>query len=56
MNGPHDMGHFFSGMTCYGPVEREENESLFHARWEKRVFAMTLFFMLSLTWRHRQSG
>ena len=41
MNGPHDMG----GMTCYGPVEREENESLFHARWEKRVFAMT---MLSL--------
>jgi nitrile hydratase len=33
------------GMTCYGPVEREENESLFHAPWEKRVFAMT---MLSL--------
>lgn len=41
MNGPHDMG----GMTCYGPVEREENEPLFHSPWERRVFAMT---MLSL--------
>ncbi len=41
MNGPHDMG----GMTCYGPIEREENEPLFHNPWEKRVFAMT---MLSL--------
>ena len=41
MNGPHDMG----GMTCYGPVEREDNEPLFRAAWERRVFAMT---MLSL--------
>lgn len=41
MNGPHDMG----GMTCYGPVEREDNEPLFHAVWERRVFALA---MLSL--------
>ena len=41
MNGPHDMG----GMTCYGPVEREDNEPFFHADWERRVFALT---MLSL--------
>lgn len=41
MNGPHDMG----GMTCYGPVEREETEPPFHAPWERRVFAMV---MLSL--------
>jgi nitrile hydratase len=33
------------GMTCYGPVEREKNEPLFHNPWEKRVFGMT---MLSL--------
>lgn len=41
MNGVHDMG----GMTCYGPVVREENEPLFHAPWERRVFGLT---MLSL--------
>ncbi len=38
MNGPHDMG----GMMCYGPVEREDNEPLFHAAWERRVFALTM--------------
>jgi nitrile hydratase subunit beta len=38
MNGVHDMG----GMTCFGPVIREENEPIFHAPWERRVFAMTL--------------
>ena len=38
MNGIHDMG----GMTCFGPVEREEDEPVFHAEWEKRVFALNL--------------
>jgi nitrile hydratase subunit beta len=36
MNGVHDMG----GMHGFGPVEREENEPLFHASWEGRVRAM----------------
>jgi len=38
MNGIHDMG----GMTCYGPVERENNEPIFHSEWERRVFAMSI--------------
>jgi nitrile hydratase len=38
MNGVHDMG----GMTCFGPIVREENEPVFHAPWEKRVFALRL--------------
>ncbi len=41
MNSIHDMG----GMTCFGPVAREENEPLFHAPWERRVFAMTMLGM-----------
>ena len=36
MNGVHDLG----GMQGFGPVEREENEPVFHAPWEGRVFAM----------------
>lgn len=38
MNGFHDLG----GLTCFGPVLREENEPLFHEPWERRVFAMTM--------------
>ncbi|MBI3757028.1 MAG: nitrile hydratase subunit beta [Deltaproteobacteria bacterium] len=38
MNGVHDMG----GMTCFGPIVREENEPVFHANWERRVFGMAL--------------
>lgn len=41
MNGVHDMG----GMTCYGPVVWEEQEPLFHASWERRVFGMTMLAM-----------
>jgi nitrile hydratase subunit beta len=41
MNGVHDMG----GMTCFGPVVREKDEPLFHAPWERRVFAMTMLSM-----------
>jgi nitrile hydratase subunit beta len=34
-NSIHDMG----GMHGFGPVEPEPNEPVFHAEWEKRVFA-----------------
>ena len=38
MNGIHDMG----GMQDMGPIEHEQNEPVFHAAWEARVFAMFL--------------
>jgi len=38
MNGVHDMG----GRPGFGPVVREENEPVFHAKWERRAFALTL--------------
>lgn len=38
MNGPHDMG----GMQCYGLVEPEKDEPIFHGDWEKRALAMTV--------------
>lgn len=38
MNGIHDLG----GMDNIGPVVREENEPVFHADWEGKVFANTL--------------
>ena len=37
MNGIHDMG----GMHGFGPVEHEENEPVFHEKWEGRVYGMT---------------
>lgn len=30
------------GMTCFGPVEPEENEPVFHGEWESRVLALSL--------------
>jgi nitrile hydratase beta subunit len=39
MNGIHDMG----GMDGFGPVTPEENEPVFHAPWESRVYAMANF-------------
>jgi nitrile hydratase subunit beta len=36
VNGIHDLG----GMQGFGRIEREENEPVFHARWEGRVRAM----------------
>jgi nitrile hydratase len=38
MNGPHDLG----GQHGLGPIEHEENEPVFHAEWERRIFALTL--------------
>jgi nitrile hydratase len=37
MNGVHDMG----GLHGMGPIRREDDEPVFHARWEARVFALT---------------
>jgi nitrile hydratase beta subunit len=36
MNGVHDMG----GMDGFGPVVPEQNEPVFHADWEGRVWAL----------------
>ena len=36
MNGVHDMG----GLQCMGPIRPEENEPVFHERWEGRVFGL----------------
>ncbi len=38
MNGVHDMG----GMHGLGPIAPEENEPIFHARWEARALALNL--------------
>jgi nitrile hydratase len=38
MNGVHDLG----GMHGFGPVLREADEPVFHAAWERRVFALNL--------------
>jgi nitrile hydratase subunit beta len=37
MNGVHDMG----GQHGMGPVQYEQNEPVFHAEWEGRVYALT---------------
>jgi nitrile hydratase subunit beta len=36
MNGVHDMG----GMQNFGAIPREENEPIFHAPWEGRIWAL----------------
>jgi nitrile hydratase len=36
MNGIHDMG----GMQDMGPIQREHDEPIFHAEWERRIFAL----------------
>lgn len=46
MNGLHDMG----GMQCYGRVEPEINEPIFHGEWEKRALAMTVGMGFSGQW------
>ncbi len=38
MTGIHDMG----GMDGFGPVEPELSEPVFHADWERQVFALSL--------------
>jgi nitrile hydratase len=36
MNGIHDLG----GMHGFGPIAPEKDEPVFHAEWERRVFAL----------------
>jgi nitrile hydratase len=36
MNGIHDMG----GMHGMGPIRHEENEPVFHEKWEGRIYAI----------------
>ena len=38
MNGAHDLG----GMDGLGPIDHEVDEPVFHAEWERRVFALTV--------------
>jgi nitrile hydratase beta subunit len=37
VNGIHDMG----GMQDMGPILRERDEPIFHAEWERRVYALS---------------
>ena len=46
MNGAHDLG----GMHGFGPVEREADEPVFHAEWERRAFAITLAMGYGAQW------
>ena len=46
MNGPHDMG----GMQCYGPIDPETDEPLFHGEWEKKAMAMTVAMGFAGMW------
>jgi nitrile hydratase subunit beta len=41
VNGIHDVG----GMHGFGPVVRERDEPVFHAEWERRMFALALAAM-----------
>ena len=53
MNGPHDLG----GQDGLGPIhpESEHDEPVFHANWERRVFALTLAAGASGQWNLDQS-
>ena len=53
MNGPHDLG----GQDGLGPIrpESEHDEPVFHASWERRVFALTLAAGASGQWNLDQS-
>jgi len=46
MNGVHDMG----GMQCFGPVEPEPNEPVFHSDWEARVLALNRAMGYARAW------
>ena len=49
MNGAHDMG----GMQDMGPIAPQENQLVFHADWEKRMFA--LFNATDVQWPYRRT-
>ncbi|HUX72404.1 MAG TPA: nitrile hydratase subunit beta [Steroidobacteraceae bacterium] len=49
MNGVHDMG----GMQDMGPIAAEKDGPVFHADWERRVFA--LFNAVDVEWPYRRT-
>lgn len=51
MNGVHDMG----GMQDFGAVAPEGDEPLFHQRWERRAFALTLAMGAAGAWNLDQA-
>ena len=51
MNGVHDMG----GMHCFGEVDLDDEDTLFHEKWEKQVLALTLAMGATGTWNIDQS-
>lgn len=46
MNGAQDLG----GMMGFGPVVPEADEPVFHAEWERRVFALALAMGFTGAW------
>jgi nitrile hydratase beta subunit len=46
MNGVHDMG----GMHGLGPIEYENNEPVFHSRWEALSFALNMATRAGRKW------
>jgi nitrile hydratase beta subunit len=44
MDGIHDLG----GLQGFGPVEREPDEPVFHADWERRAFRVNLAVLIAL--------
>jgi len=46
MNGGHDLG----GMDGLGPIEVEADEPVFHAEWERRIFALTVAMGYAGAW------
>lgn len=46
MNGAQDLG----GQMGFGPIELEDNEPNFHAKWEERAFALTLAMGATGSW------
>jgi nitrile hydratase subunit beta len=46
MNSIHDLG----GMMGFGPVAPEPNEPVFHAEWERRLFALRLAMDAAREW------
>jgi nitrile hydratase subunit beta len=46
VNGAHDLG----GMHGFGPVEPEPDEPVFHAAWERRVFALAMAMGFTGAW------
>jgi len=51
MNSVHDMG----GMHGLGAIQREQNEPVFHADWEARVYALTRVLRLGPKWNIHMS-